>query len=174
MFTRSLVTAAVLALPFTTFHAPPPAGAAEHAAVAARRGPPWISVEYPPSPYDRTTRGAFLLVHAFHHGTPADFPVRGTAEGLVDGKRRTVALRFEKTSRTGVFAVRKQWPDEGRWVLSLGVEQGSTVAGALVVIGADGTVASVRVPTGRIAGYDGDVPRAISTREIEQALARGD
>ncbi|HUF31409.1 MAG TPA: hypothetical protein VMM77_12225, partial [Gemmatimonadaceae bacterium] len=43
--------------------------------MAPSSGPPWISVEYPPSPYDQTTRGAFLLVHAFHHGTPANFAV---------------------------------------------------------------------------------------------------
>jgi hypothetical protein len=47
-------------------------------------------------------------------------------------------------------------------------------AGALVVIGADGQVAAVRVPTGRESGYDGEVPRAITTREVEQALARGE
>ena len=27
----------------------------------ARVGPPWISIEYPPSPFDATTRDAFLL-----------------------------------------------------------------------------------------------------------------
>src|SRR5687768_2174658 len=29
----------------------------------ARFGPPWISIEYPPSPYDRVTREALLLVN---------------------------------------------------------------------------------------------------------------
>ena len=38
-------------------------------------GPPWISIEYPANPYDSGSRGAFLLVHAFHHGTPVSFPV---------------------------------------------------------------------------------------------------
>ena len=140
--------------------------------VGARRGPPWISIEYPPSPYDRVTRDAFLLVHAYHHSTPADFPVSGKAEGIVDGKRRTIALQFQRTSRAGVFALRKQWPEGGRWVLSLGVHQGDFVAGALVKIGADGRVAGVDVPTRR-SGSDDDIPRAISAAEIEAAL-RGD
>ena len=125
-------------------------------AASAPFGPPWISIEYPPSPYDRVTRDAFLLVHAYHHSTPTDFPVSGKAEGVVDGKRRTVELQFQRTSRAGVFALRKQWPDGGRWVLSLGVHQGDFVAGALVRIGADGTL-----------------PRAIGAAEIEAAL-RGD
>jgi hypothetical protein len=138
----------------------------------SRKGPPWISIEYPPSPYDRATRDAFLLVHAYHHGTPADFPVSGRAEGMVDGKRRTIELQFQRTSRPGVFALRKQWPGAGRWVLSLGVHQGDFVAGALVRLGADGRVAAVDVPVRR-SGADGNLPRAISAADIEAAL-RGD
>ena len=72
-------------------------------------GPPWISIEYPVNPFDRTTRGAHLLVHAYYHGTPVAYPVSGTAEGIVNGERRTMTLRFETTSRTGVYALRKQW-----------------------------------------------------------------
>ncbi|HEX6058177.1 MAG TPA: hypothetical protein VFZ11_04085, partial [Gemmatimonadaceae bacterium] len=64
------------------------------AAAPATAGPPWISIEYPANPLDRTTKGAYLLVHAFHHGTPVGLPVRGTAEGLVNGARRTIALDF--------------------------------------------------------------------------------
>ena len=63
----------------------------------ARVGPPWISIEYPPSPYDRTTRDAFLLVHAFHHGTPMNFPVAGKAVGVVNGERRSITLESRST-----------------------------------------------------------------------------
>ncbi|PYP64227.1 MAG: hypothetical protein DMD37_03225, partial [Gemmatimonadetes bacterium] len=40
------------------------------ASPALAKGPPWISIELPVNPYDRTMQGAFLLVHAFHHQTP--------------------------------------------------------------------------------------------------------
>jgi hypothetical protein len=115
-------------------------------------GPPWISVEYPANPYDSASRGAFLLVHAFHHGTPVSFPVSGTAEGIVKGERRTVSLEFNNTSKPGVYALRKQWPSEGVWTLVLAVTQGSgegSLAQALVELGADGQVARVDVPTRR-------------------------
>ena len=75
------------------------------AAAPAPLGPPWISIEYPPSPYDQTTRDAFLLVHTFHHGTPITAPLVGKAEGIVSGKRRTVSLEFASTSRTGVLMI---------------------------------------------------------------------
>src|SRR6266566_204219 len=49
------------------------------------KGPPWISIELPANPYDKSTRDAFLLVHAFHHGTAMGFIVTGTAEGMLNG-----------------------------------------------------------------------------------------
>ena len=140
------------------------------AAPAGSFGPPWISIEYPPSPYDRTTRDALLLVHAFHHGTPVDLPVTGTAEGIVDGRRRSVQLRFDRTSREGVYALKRQWGSSGSWVLSVAVRQGpGSVAGALVELDSRGDVAAVRVPTSRQNGWD--IPRAIADSEIEAALA---
>jgi hypothetical protein len=135
----------------------------------ARVGPPWISIEYPPSPYDASTRDALLLVHAFHHGTPMNYPVEGTAEGIVAGKRRSVALTFARTSREGVYALTKQWPTEGSWVLAVAVTQGKDMkAGALVELGARGEVLRVTVPTEQQNGWA--IPRAISTAEIDAAL----
>jgi len=102
-------------------------------------GPPWISIEYPPSPFDATTRDAFLLVHAFHHGTPMNFPVAGKAEGVVAGKRKSITLDFTRTSRDGVYALKRQWPTEGNWVLAIDVSQAADdKAGALVELSATG------------------------------------
>lgn len=135
-------------------------------------GPPWISIEYPVNPFDRTTRGAHLLVHAYHHGTPVGHPVSGTAEGIVNGQRRTITLRFESTSRTGVYALRKQWPSDGTWSLVINVTQGNdgdgNVAQALVELSPTGSVASVHVPTRQHA--EGAFPRRLSATEIEAAV----
>jgi hypothetical protein len=148
---------------------PAPVAAAPVRAVA---GPPWISIEYPVNPFDRTTRGAHLLVHAYYHGTPAGYPVSGTAEGVVNGERRTITLRFETTSRTGVYALRKQWPSEGSWTLVITVTQGDHdrggVAQALVELAPSGSVASVQVPTQQHA--EGAFPRRLTAQEIEAAV----
>ena len=72
-------------------------------ATPALAGPPWISIELPANPYDQATRGAFLLVHAFHHGEPIGYLVTGTAEGIVGGERRSIKLEFSETSRDGVY-----------------------------------------------------------------------
>jgi len=137
-----------------------------------RSGPPWISIEYPANPYDGASRGAFLLVHAFHHGTPVNFPVSGTAEGIVKGARRTISLEFKSTSRPGVYALQKQWPNEGVWTLVLGVSQGEgefNTVRAVVDLAADGQVASVNVPTQRDrTGYL--IPASVSMASVEAGL----
>ena len=132
-------------------------------------GPPWISIEYPANPHDSSTRGAFLLVHAFHHGTPVGFPVTGTAEGIVGGARRTVALQFEGTSRPGVYALKRQWGSEGVWTLVISVNQEKNdVAQAMVEISRSGDVTSVKVPTRQDGRWT--IPRTVSAQEIEQSL----
>src|SRR2546428_9996779 len=78
----------------------------------ASKGPPWISIELPANPYDRSTRDAFLLVHSFHHGTAMGFIVTGTAEGMVNGERRSLKLDFAGTAREGAHALKPSWPQE--------------------------------------------------------------
>ena len=140
-------------------------------AAFTRFGPPWISIEYPANPYDAGSRGAFLLVHAFHHGQNIAFPVTGTAEGLVNGARRTVSLEFRATSRPGVYALHKQWTDDGVWTLVLAVRQGDgdmSAAQAAVELGANGQVASVTVPTRRQGEWL--VPTGVAMRDVEAGL----
>ena len=132
-----------------------------------RFGPPWISIESPPNPHDRATRGAFLVVRTYHHGDLVGQGVRGTAEGIVGGQRRSVALRFDDTSQPGVYALKRQWPTEGRWALVVTTGTVGDGASALVSI-ADDRVASVVVPTREQDGWN--IPRAVTRAEIDAAL----
>jgi hypothetical protein len=135
----------------------------------ALAGPPWISIETPVNPYDPTMRDAFLLVHAFHHGMAVDLSVAGHAEGIVDGQRRTVTLVFTPTSRDGVYALRRSWPREGKWVLVITAGQGPEGgATAIVRLAESGEVASVSVPTERRGEWT--VPRAVSEAEVVALL----
>lgn len=139
--------------------------AALTAPAVAHAGPPWISVEYPINPHDQSMRGAFLLVHVFHHSTPIVFPVQGTAEGIVNGERRSIKLEFTETSRTGVYALRRQWSTEGVWTLVIKGEGGAT---AVVELGADGAIASVTVPSRQDRGWT--IPTDVSMTDIDNAL----
>ncbi|MEO8029501.1 MAG: hypothetical protein ABI765_01565 [Gemmatimonadota bacterium] len=113
-------------------------------------GGPWVSIESPPNPMNAETRGALLVVRVYHHGDPAFYPVNGTAEGVVDGKRQSVALEFGGTSTPGMYALKFKKPADGNWVLLITVgksrrDEGSVTA--IVTLDRDGQVSSARVPT---------------------------
>jgi hypothetical protein len=134
-------------------------------------GPPWISIEYPANPHDPATRDAFLVVHAYHHGDAMAFPVSGTAEGMVGGQRRSVSLEFARTSRPGVYALKKQWRNEGIWTLVISVSQGQgagDIAQAIVELAPSGSVASVQVPSRKSAdGWTIPAPLAMSAIDAD-------
>ena len=140
-------------------------------ATPALAGPPWISIELPANPYDRASRGAFLLVHTFHHGTEVGSEPSGTAEGVVGGQRKSVPLRFEQTSRTGVYALRNLWGAQGVWTLVIGMKRSDHAMDqvqALVEIAANGEVAGVRVPTARQG--DNVIPAPVAMKDVETGL----
>lgn len=138
-------------------------------ATPAFAGPAWISIEVPPNPFDRASRDAYLLVHAYHHDNPTGVTLSGTAEGLVGGTRRTIPLQFTATSRGGTYALRKQWPSDGTWLLVISAaEHENNRATAIVEIGSRGEVASVKVPTVRRDGWD--IPQPVTAAQVDAAL----
>lgn len=134
---------------------------------ALAKWPPWLSIEAPVNPFDPATRDAVLLVHTMvRSGTTKVTDLTGSAEGLVDGARRSVALRFDPTSAPGVYAVRRQWPASGTWVLRITLLRNTT---ALVTLGPSGDVAAVNVPT-RTESDGMKLPRAVAAREVDSTL----
>ena len=91
---------------------------------------------------------------------PATSQIGGTAEGLVNGVRRSVALKVMPMSTPGVYAVPQSWPAEGDWVVILKGTCASASAGAIVPIG----------PTGFIRESSKFFPRPAANPEIESAL----
>jgi hypothetical protein len=132
-------------------------------------GGPWISIESPVNPYDNSTQGALFVVHTFRHQNPMDMGMAGTAEGLVDGQRRSVALDVAKTSRTGAYAVRRQWGEKGIWTIVITATPTDHGPGeklqALVEIGADGSVGRVSVPRNDRGGMG-----TIAAADIDRGL----
>jgi len=140
-------------------------------AAALTVGPPWISIEYPGNPHDRSTMGTLLYVHVFHHAQPIAYPIEGTAEGVVNGERRSIKLKFTETARPAVYGLSRQWPTEGVWTLVIKMrrdDHGEDGATAVVELGPDGEIASVRVPTRQQGEWT--IPVDVSMTEIDRAL----
>lgn len=136
----------------------------------ALAGPPWIAIEYPANPFDRTSSDAFLTVRTYHHGDLMSKTVTGTAEGVVNGKRQSMPLDIRPGSREGMYVVRWQRPAVGRWVLVINSGyKGVTDATAVVEISPSGGIASVTVPTRSLSGgWIG--PRPVAASEIDALL----
>ena len=115
----------------------------------ALAGPPWIAIEYPANPFDRTSRDAFLTVRTYHHGQIIAKTVTGTAEGVVNGKRQSMKLDIRPGSQPGMYVVRWERPALGRWVLVINSgNQGNIDATAVVEISPTGSVASTACVAG--------------------------
>lgn len=151
----------------TAFALTPVSSRAASYAKSAFKWPPWLSIEYPVNPYDRANRDALLLVHAaMREAVPTRRDLTGTAEGIVNGQRKSVALRLDPTSQPGVFAVRRQWPTQGSWMLEITLAKSTT---ALVSLDRFGAVSSVSIPMHTGSGER--FPRTVAAHEIDSALA---
>jgi hypothetical protein len=130
-------------------------------------GPPWVSVEMPANPFDQGTRGAYFIVRTYHHGNPIALQVRGTLEGIVDGRRVSRPATFERSGTIGVWALRTAPPADGAWVVVVLAGEGNYSATALVDV-SEGMVRGVDVPYDRREGWS--IPRAVGPAEIDARL----
>ncbi len=101
-----------------------------------------------------------MAVRAEGCADPAKVQIAGTAEGIVDGARRSVPLRILPATTAGAFAVPHDWPQAGTWVVNLTGHCGGSVASAVVPMG----------PNGFLRESSKFFPRAATAAEVELAL----
>src|SRR5262245_43260952 len=107
------VTAAAAAAAFVA------AGAA-HAGTSFRLeiGPPIAAGN--PKDLQKADKTAVLAVRALVCDDLANVRITGTAEGLVNGARRSLPLVLSEAHKAeAIYFVLRQWPDEGTWLLHL-------------------------------------------------------
>lgn len=82
---------------------------------------------------------AVLVIKATGCHDPGAATLTATAVGVVDGKRQSIPLELTKLSEPGAFALSRQWPKEGKWVIELvGRNTYGQFTNALVAAGPDG------------------------------------
>jgi hypothetical protein len=119
-----------------------------------------FNIGSPVASQDFVSKSAAFVFRTEGCADPAKPQISGTAEGLVNGMRRSVALILVKTSKPGVYAVNQNWPREGGWVVALKGTCGGANAGAIVPIG----------PNGFVRESAEFFPRAATNAEIEASL----
>ena len=99
-----------------------------------------FTIGNPVASQDFRVKAAAFVFRTGGCAEPAKPQIGGTAEGLVNGGRRSVPLKVAPTSKPGVYAVYQNWPAEGSWVVNLKGTCASATAGAIVPIGPNGFI----------------------------------
>lgn len=118
-----------------------------------------FTIASPVASRDFQVKGAAFVFRTDGCAEPAKSQIDATAEGLVKGARRSVALKVIATSKPGVYAVYQNWP-AGEWVVNLRGACAGANAGAIVPIG----------PKGFIRESSKFFPRPATDAEIETSL----
>lgn len=105
---------------------------------------------------------------AFVFRTPGCAPdaraeVSATAEGKVDGQRRSIPLKVVPAASPNVFGIFREWPNQGIWVVSIKAHCAAKTAGALVATDSNGLVRESSI----------NLDHAATQAEIEAALNAG-
>jgi hypothetical protein len=69
---------------------------------------------------------------------PQKAALAATAIGVVDGKKQTIPLKIDSLSEPGTYAVTRQWPEKGRWVLEFVAKDQGRITSTLVGAGPGG------------------------------------
>lgn len=107
---------------------------------------------------------AVMVVRSYACTHPEKTNIVATAEGMVNGKRETIPLKLIPLGDSGTYAVIKQWPAEGRWVLRLSAANAAFAwqPSAIVNVNGDSAdFANVKYAS-----------RAPTAEDIEAALSR--
>ena len=99
-----------------------------------------FTIGSPVASQDYQTKSAAFVFRTDGCAEPAKAQIRATAEGLVKGVRRSVALKVMPASRPGVYAVFQNWPAEGEWVVNLKGTCANASAGAIIPVGPKGFI----------------------------------
>ena len=79
----------------------------------------WLQLGNPEASAEARQVNAVVTIKAVGCHDPAAAKVTATAIGMVDGQRRSIALKLDKLPEPGAYALSQQWPKEGKWVIEL-------------------------------------------------------
>ena len=127
-----------------------------------------LSVE---TPIDAQSKEAVLIARTFGCHQPADAKLSASAEGFVNGNRQSLPLELRSIG-SGVYAIRKQWPSEGKWVLTITGKYNGMISSVLVELGPNGSVLpGTRLQEGSLKGVNAKgARRTWAAADIDEAL----
>ena len=92
----------------------------------------WLQLGNPEANTEARKANAALVIKAVGCHDPAGAHVSARAVGTVDGKRQVIPLKLTALSEPGTFALARQWPEQGKWVIELVGKNGEQFTNTLV------------------------------------------
>jgi hypothetical protein len=99
----------------------------------------WVNVEAAHSSRSGLSSQTVLVVRPGGCHEPENAVITATAEGLVNGQRKSLPLELTAIS-PGVYEINRQWPSEGAWVVAISAEYRGLPRAALVRLGPGGNI----------------------------------
>lgn len=78
--------------------------------------------------FEGPAKDGTYLVSTMNCGRTAPLSATAWAEGVVNGERKSLPLKLERTRESGVYRFQHAWPREGRWLVRLAFNGRSTPA----------------------------------------------
>ena len=78
-----------------------------------------LQIGNPSSNQEAKDKHALLLARLSACRSPEKTTVTATAEGIVNGSRKTLPIQLVRLSTPGLYGVTRQWPDRGKWVITI-------------------------------------------------------
>ncbi|MEK6322010.1 MAG: hypothetical protein AABN33_10035 [Acidobacteriota bacterium] len=130
-----------------------------------------LSVETPARSTDHQLKDIVLIARTYGCHQPADAKLSATAEGFVNGKRKSLPLELRSIG-SGVYGIKQQWPSEGTWVLALTGAYNGMTSSVLVELGPNGNILpGTRLDEGNLKGVHAKgARRSWIAAEIDSAL----
>jgi hypothetical protein len=113
-----------------------------------------LQVDNPRSSPEAAAKNAVVLARVTECMSPEKTVVAATAEGVVRGVRQTIPLNLIRLATPGLYAVARDWSNEGTWAVRIVVrnpDYGTYVTSAIVPVAgpfhAEAVTKLFRVPT---------------------------
>ena len=117
----------------------------------------WVNVEVTHSSLPGLAGQVVLVVRPAGCHEPENATITATAEGLVNGQRKTLPLKLTAIS-PGVYEISRQWPSQGAWIIAVNAEYRGLPRAAIVRLGAGGNI-----PTALASSQDGSAKDSVQS-----------
>ncbi len=94
-------------------------GVALAAAASLIAGGIAIEIGKPSANPEAQAKHAVLVIRGYACTAPEKTTMTAMAEGFVNGKRESLSLNLTPLSGQNMYALTRQWPAEGKWVITL-------------------------------------------------------